>query len=53
MNSKFNPTQHRGVYISDANSDKFVVIRGNYISKQFDKIEKAIEHLISIEKNND
>jgi len=42
MNSKFYPTAQDSVYHSDANRDKFVVIIGKYISKQFDRIDQAV-----------
>jgi hypothetical protein len=44
MNAKFFPTNQDNIYHSDANKDKFVVIIGKYISKQFDYIHQAISH---------
>ncbi len=51
MKSKDNPTGYDGIYHSDANKDKFVVIIGKYISKQFDKIEQAINHQTFMRNN--
>ena len=44
MNSKFYPTAFESVYESDVNRDKFVVIIGKYISRQFDKASQAVNH---------
>lgn len=44
MNAKFYPTSFEHVYHSDANKDKFVVILGKYISKQFDYATQAVNH---------
>lgn len=44
MNSKFYPTAFESVYESDVNRDKFVVIVGKYISRQFDNITQACNH---------
>ena len=52
MNSKFYPTNQDSVYHSDANKDKFVVIIGKYISKQFDYIHLAVSHRDFRRKNH-
>jgi len=44
MHAKFYPTAFEHVYHSDASKDKFVVILGKYISKQFDYVEAAVKH---------
>lgn len=44
MNSKFYPTAFESVFEADVNRDKFVVIIGKYISKQFDNIIQACNH---------
>ena len=44
MNAKFYPTNQDSVYHSDANREKFVVIIGKYISKQFNRIDQAVSH---------
>lgn len=44
MNSKLCPTTFESVYESDINREKFVVIIGKYISKQFDNLIQAVNH---------
>jgi hypothetical protein len=44
MNSKFYPTAFESVFESDVNRNKYVVIIGKYISKQFDNIIQACNH---------
>lgn len=44
MNSKFNPTNYKSVFKSDADPDKFVVIIGSHISKLFVTVAKAVNY---------